>query len=160
MSLPVLYGLLWEAGKNPDPRWLCLELDACPATTCSGSNCAAVTDVQVGFKTAAQGGSFAFSFNVTFGAGVGTVGTAVQLHSGDTTWMAGKQPLVVSPASNQPQSFKTTTELKNGGSSLATGYYNTTVLVCTGDCGSAHKSTGAVIGSAPGPVVEVVAAAV
>jgi hypothetical protein len=148
------------------PLWLCIEIDACPKTTCT-KNCAKISNFQVSpaLVTPSQEQKIDVEYDITFAQGVGTITTLAQWAQGTgknaSTWGVDGETLIVGPTAGTPYHVKlsSSTEIQQGqGAPPACptpGTYTSTAIVCEGQCGDVFKTSGPVLDAARGPALDV-----
>lgn len=146
------------------PVWMCIELHACPQTTCT-SNCATVTNIEISPTSVTPPQVIKVDYDITFAEGVGVATTMGGFFYGppgvnQTTWGTDGMSQIISPTAGTPYhvSLSSHTEVSEGQGMnfcMDKGTYNSTVTVCEGQCGDDFKKSGPVIGQGSGPTVEV-----
>eukprot|EP01013_Petalomonas_cantuscygni_P010195 TRINITY_DN2321_c0_g1_i1.p1 TRINITY_DN2321_c0_g1~~TRINITY_DN2321_c0_g1_i1.p1 ORF type:complete len:285 (-),score=59.88 TRINITY_DN2321_c0_g1_i1:240-1094(-) len=139
--------------EDISPVWACLEVDACPATTCKG-DCINITRVTSNPMSVAPPNAFTWNYVVTFAEGVGTTTTfgGMQQIGGNGSWGCDQGVIFYEPQANVPYPVSLTSTLETaGGNGIpafcpSPGSYHVDLEVCKGQCGDTFASSGPVIG--------------
>lgn len=142
------------------PVWMCIEIHACPQTTCT-SDCATVSNFVVSPSPVTPPAVVDISYDITFAKGVGVVTTTAQFAFGpagvnQTQWQADSESMIISPTAGVKYQVKlqSHTEVSEGqGQNVCAdpGNYNSTFVVCQGQCGDTFKTSGPVLAAVHGP---------
>jgi len=121
---------------DPDPIWICMEIDICPINdNAKGS----ITAASIVPSQGAAGTMFNVPVSYTITSTTGTAQLLVLANPPDGSFPFGEYELLIE---QPPGNYKVVFQLDSTPSEsepMNPGVYNTTVLLCEGSCGSIHS---------------------
>eukprot|EP01128_Nolandella_sp_AFSM9_P002011 TRINITY_DN12406_c0_g1_i1.p1 TRINITY_DN12406_c0_g1~~TRINITY_DN12406_c0_g1_i1.p1 ORF type:complete len:238 (-),score=69.02 TRINITY_DN12406_c0_g1_i1:225-938(-) len=123
---------------DPDPVWICMELDACPSTSDAAANVKSVAAVP---KSGPVGTTFKISidYEVTKATGMGDVALVIFPPKGEGFPIEGDFSQYMKAPGNYTQTVSWTAK-PGQMDPLGPGNYELLAIVCEGPCSCTHKA--------------------